>query len=338
MEWEAEPNATGLYEKMGARRAEYMGTRESDSRDRRVMRPIELGPNQFPRFYRGGPRIAAFRGLPQSAENTPEDWIASTTHAYGEENGPSRLPDGTALADAMAAAPDEFFEPEHVARFGPHPEVLIKLLDAGERLPVHFHPDAGFARAHLGSNHGKTEAWIIVEADAGAAVWVGFAREVEEDELARWVDEQDVDAMLGAMNRIGVAPDDEIFVPAGVAHAIGEGILLLELQEPSDLSLLLEGDRFLDLPRELALTAVQRYGVPVERGLPPDSERFFRAEWVEAGATLEPAFSVLVVTKGEGALDEVDVRRGSTILVPYAAGACELRGDVRAIRCRPPNA
>jgi len=134
------------------------------------MRPIELGPNQFPRFYRGGPRIAAFRGLPSSAQNLPEDWIASTTHAHGEEHGPSRLHDGTPLADAMAAAPEAFFEPEHLACFGPQPELLIKLLDAGERLPVHVHPDAVFARAHLGSEHGKAEAWIILEAEPGAAV------------------------------------------------------------------------------------------------------------------------------------------------------------------------
>ena len=300
------------------------------------MRPLELGPNQFPRFYRGGARIAAFRGLPASAENTPEDWIASTTHAYGEENGPSRLPDGTDLADAMAAAPAAFFEPGHVARFGPQPEVLIKLLDAGERLPVHFHPDAGFARAHLGSNHGKTEAWIILEAEPGAAVWLGFARDVDEEELVRWVDEQDVDAMLDAMNRIDVAPGDEIFVPAGTAHAIGEGVLLLELQEPSDLSLLLEGGRFLDLPRDLALTALQRHGIAVERGLPPESQRFFRAERVEGGATLEPAYSVLIVADGEGSLDELRVRRGSTVLIPYSAGACTLTGEVQAIRCRPP--
>ena len=86
-------------------------------------------------------------------------------------------------------------------------------------------------------------------ADPGAAVWLGFARAVSEDELARWVEEQDADAMLAALNRVPVSAGDEIFVPAGMPHAIGGGILLLELQEPSDLSLLLEGDRFLGLPR-----------------------------------------------------------------------------------------
>jgi mannose-6-phosphate isomerase len=300
------------------------------------MQPIELGPNQFPRFYRGGPRIARFRGLPPEREDTPEDWIASTTHAYGEENGPSRLPDGTLLADALAADPEAFFEPEHLARYGPQPELLVKLLDAGERLPVHFHPNGEFARAHLDSEHGKTEAWIIVEADGDAAVWLGFARDVAEDELARWVEAQDVGAMLDAMNRVPVAPGDELFVPAGTPHAIGEGILLLELQEPSDLSLLLEGDSFLGLPRHGALTAVNRSSYAPQRGLPPESERFFRADRVAGGDTLATAFSVLVVVDGEGSVGSVPARRGSTMLVPYAVGECELRGDLAAIRCRPP--
>jgi mannose-6-phosphate isomerase len=288
------------------------------------VKPIALGPNQFRRFYRGGPRIAAFRGLPAGREDTPEDWIASTTHAHGEEAGPSRLPDGTLLADAMRAAPEQFFEPEHLARFGPQPEILIKLLDAGERLPVHFHPDDAFAREHLDSDHGKTEAWLILEADEGAAVWLGYRREVADDELAD----------LEAMNRIGVAPGDAIFVPAGTPHAIGAGILLLELQQPSDLSLLIEGDSYLGLPRELALRALDRTPHTPQRELPP---RFFRAERVRAGDTLDAAYSVVVVVEGEGAVGGAPARRGSTILVPYAAGETELTGSLSAIRCRPPE-
>src|SRR6266542_2140608 len=48
--------------------------------DRIRVKPLELAPNQIGRFYRGGRRIAAFRGLPASADDAPEDWIASTTH------------------------------------------------------------------------------------------------------------------------------------------------------------------------------------------------------------------------------------------------------------------
>ena len=95
---------------------------------------------------------------------------------------------------------------------------------------------------------------------------LGFARDVGADELAAWVEAQDVDAMIGAMNRLPVAAGDAIYVPAGLAHVIGEGILLLELQQPTDLSMLLEWrgvvdserDAFLGLAVAEALDAARR--------------------------------------------------------------------------------
>lgn len=307
------------------------------------MRPIELGPNQIRRFYRGGARIAAFRG--HGDDDAPEDWVASTTTVHGEaELGRSRV-DGELLADVLAADPEAFFERAHLERFGAEPALLIKLLDAGERLPLHLHPDERFAAEHLGSPYGKTEAWIILEARPDAAVHVGFSRDLGADELDAAVARQDIEGMVAAMNRLPVAAGDFVYVPAGLPHVIEEGIFLLELQEPSDLSLLLEWglvpeeDAFLGLPRELALQAVTRATVDVAKGFPAEADRFFRAEWVESGATLEPAFSVLVVTEGEGSLETehpVPLRRGSTVLVPFAAGEARLTGSARAIRCRPP--
>ena len=115
------------------------------------MRPLELGPNQIARFYPGGARIAAFRGLPFVDDHAPEDWVASTTAVHGErELGRSRVAGGELLADVLAADPEAFFEAAHLAEFGAEPGLLIKLLDAGARLPVHFHPDDAFARSRLG--------------------------------------------------------------------------------------------------------------------------------------------------------------------------------------------
>ena len=303
---------------------------------------IELGPNQIRRFYRGGKRIAAFRGLPESSDDAPEDWVASTTTVHGESDlGLSRLDDGMLLRDVLARDPERFFEPAHRERFGSDPMVLIKLLDAGERLPVHLHPDDAFAAAHLATPYGKTEAWFVLEAEPGASVHLGFRRPVEEDELRELVG----DALLDELNEVPVAAGDSIFVPAGLPHAIGARILLLELQQPSDLSLLLESQQFLGLPPEVALAAVDRS--PPDRAalrrtrgatlFPADADRFFRAELVEGGDRLDAAYSVLVVYAGEGALGDVPLRRGSTILVPFADGTIELSGTCRAIRCRPPH-
>jgi mannose-6-phosphate isomerase len=320
------------------------------------LKPLELAPNQIPRFYSGGARIASFRGLPSAGDDGPEDWIASTTTVFGEQAlGHTRLAGGELLADVLAADPEAFFEPAHLAAFGPEPALLIKLLDAGQRLPVHLHPDDAFASARLALPRGKTEAWIILDAVEGAAVHLGFARDIDAAELAARVEAQDVAAMIAAMNPLPVAAGDAIYVPAGLAHVIGEGILLLELQQPTDLSVLLEWRGVVDSEREAflglavaeALDAARRTRVTTEelrlltsrRGstlFPAEADAFFRADRVSGGDVLEPGFSMLIVTEGDGALGGLPVRRGSTVLIPFGAGACELTGSVRAVRCRPP--
>lgn len=320
---------------------------------RAVTAPIELPVNQIRRFYAGGRRIAAFRGLPQATNDAPEDWIASTTTVYGDDElGRSRLGDGTALADVLAGDGEAFFDSAHRERFGSEPGLLIKLLDAGERLPVHLHPDDAFAREHLRSRYGKTEAWVILEAAADACVHVGFRAPVDERQLTELVAAEDTAALLEALNPLPVAAGACIFVPAGVPHAIGAGILLLELQQPSDLSLVLEAgasDPFLGLSRDLALQAVDRAAsnlphLQVTRGaslFPAEADAFFRAELVSAGDRMEASFSVLVVVGGEGELlaemsGAIPLRRGSAVLVPFASGTTQLAGPCQAVRCLPP--
>ncbi len=204
-----------------------------------------LAPNQLRRFYRGGARIEQLQGGSGSDDGGPEDWVGSTTTGLGADSeGLSRLPDGRLLRGALEADPVGFLGPEHVCRWGANPALLVKLLDAGERLPVHFHPGRAFARETLGLDFGKTEAWIIVDADADAVVHLGLRTAVQSATVLRWVQEQDVAAMLDAMYQLQVHAGQVLFVPAGTVHAIGSGILLVELQEPTDLSVLLESERF----------------------------------------------------------------------------------------------
>ena len=192
------------------------------------MRLQPLAPNVLRHFYAGGARIAALRGLELESDHMPEEWIGAVSTKFGSsERGLSRFEDGTLVRDAIAANPDAYLGREHTARFGADPALLVKLLDAGQRLPAHFHPGRAFAREALGSRYGKTEAWIIVEAEAGAAVWVGFSRPVGRDELGQWMAAQDAGSMLGAMHKLPVAAGDAIFVPAGTPHAICAGILLV---------------------------------------------------------------------------------------------------------------
>jgi mannose-6-phosphate isomerase len=329
--------------------------------------PLVLGANLQHHFYRGGPAIARFRGIALHDDHAPEDWVGSCTCMFGSTNhGLSRLPDGRLLRDAVNDEPERYLGAAHAGAFGPDPGVLVKLLDAGERLPVHWHPTRGFAREHLGLRNGKTEAWVILEADDGAEVHLGWRRPVDRAEIETWLAEQDAPAVLAEMRRIPVAPGDTVLVPASTPHAIGEGILLVELQEPTDLSVLLEWKGYdidgarsghLGLGFDVALRSVRtdatadgegreltsspRAGDGAIRPLfPPAADPFFRADLVSDGAELGRGFSILVVTRGAGSLESetgsVGLARGRTVLLPDEAGVARVTGGVDAIRCRPP--
>ncbi len=330
------------------------------------MHPIRLAQNQPPeRFYLGGPQIAGFRGMASIARREPEDWIASTTSLFGEVSlGLTRLADGRLLAERIAADPVGWLGAAHVARWGADPALLVKLLDAGQRLPVHAHPSVAFSREHLGVVHGKTEAWIML---AGATAYLGFSRDVEERELADWVRTQDVGPMLGAMNTLPLAAGESVLVPAGLPHAIGVGAFLVELQEPTDQSILLEWRDFaidgataghLGLGFETALAAIDRRawssdaiaglrgGGPgaMARFFPAAADPFFRAEryLVTDSVALDTGYAVLVVVSGTGDIVSDDgtrtrIRGGETVLVPHAAGACSIEGVLEVVRCRPPD-
>lgn len=316
------------------------------------------------RFYRGGRRITDLRGEPLAGEFEPEDWVGSVTAVRGEAPaGQTVLADGRLLADAIAADPQWWLGAEHTAAFGADPMLLVKLLDAGQRLPVHAHPDGAWAAAHLGAAHGKTEAWYIL---TPGEVHLALARDLDRTELDRLVERQDTAAMLGAMHRLRVAPGDVVYVPSGVLHAIGEQILLVELQEPEDLSILVEWDGFaidgpvkghLGVGFETALGAIERsarsgddVAALVHRAggdgpmLPADADRFFRLEHVrlDGSATLDPGFAVVVVLDGEveavGDRDGASTRlvRGSTAVLPHASGSVRIDGRAEVLVCRPP--
>jgi mannose-6-phosphate isomerase len=337
------------------------------------MRPIHLTPNRVPRFYRGGRAIEELRGLALKAGDkvAPEDWIGSTTTVFGSATeGLALLPDGRTLREGIQADSEGFLGQCHAEVYGASPALLVKLLHAGERLPVHCHPNRDFARRHLDCPWGKTEAWVIVSTQvAEPVVHLGFREAMDPGRLAELVEEQWAEELLASLNTVPVAPGDTMLVPAGVPHAIGEGILVVELQEPTDFSVLLEWVGFavdgrhqghLRLGFDLALRCVDRSGwgraeleslrggrgpvrPGVERLLPAGADQFFQAERLRPDpvASLEAAFSILVVTDGSGRLETrggpLDLGRGDTVLVPFAAGPAEVSGRLEAIRCLPPT-
>lgn len=108
--------------------------------------------------------------------------------------------------------------------------LLVKLIDARDRLSVQVHPGDAYAREKQGKL-GKTEAWLVLAAEPGAVLYCGL--DTKEDFVSLSADEE---ALQKAMRALPVHPGDVLYIPHGLVHAIGAGILLYEIQQSSDIT------------------------------------------------------------------------------------------------------
>jgi len=207
-----------------------------------------LKPNRVWRTYLGGRLLDEMEGKPQPTDgHFPEDWIASTTRAinkgrehFGREGLSSVEVEGREwlLSELFARFPNETLGPDHVRAFGPTSQFLFKLLDASVRLQIQCHPTIDFAKAHLNSRSGKTEAYVILKTREDVAqpfIYLGFQRPPDPKEFRRAIVEQDIPFILSCFDQIPVRAGDVFVVPGGVPHAIGAGVFMIEIMEPTDL-------------------------------------------------------------------------------------------------------
>jgi mannose-6-phosphate isomerase len=107
--------------------------------------------------------------------------------------------------------------------------ILIKILDAREKLSLQVHPPARVA-AQLGGEP-KTEMWYIADAQPGAELYAGLRRGVTREEFELRVRDGTV---ADCFHRVRVRAGDVMFLPSGRVHAIGAGIVIFEIQQNSD--------------------------------------------------------------------------------------------------------
>lgn len=213
--------------------AEAIGARELASR------PVFFERNRVARVYRGGRLFHGFFGDPPEDGWQPEEWVASTVRALNREprsesEGLSRVAGTDLLFSRLVADyPRETLGGR--AELG----ILVKLLDSAIRLPAQAHPTKQFAREHFDSPHGKTEMWLVLGTRPGASLYYGLKEGVGREELRRAsrASERDREALPRLLNRVPARKGDVYLIPAGVAHAIGAGCLILEVQEPTDFTI-----------------------------------------------------------------------------------------------------
>lgn len=189
----------------------------------------ELYPLRFKPVYKdylwGGDRIVRRfqRALPPGIY--AESWEIAD-HPDGMsivENGPLA---GRSLHDLVAR-----FGADLLGAGGAEPAfpLLVKIIDARQRLSVQVHPDARSAGEQGGDP--KTEMWYVLEADPGAGVFAGFQPEVTPAKLQRALAERRVEDLL---NFLPLSAGEAVYIPGGRVHTIDAGCLLLEIQQRSN--------------------------------------------------------------------------------------------------------
>lgn len=138
-------------------------------------------------------------------------------------NGPLA---GKSLHDLVASMKQDLIG---TASNSPVFPLLIKILDAKQRLSVQVHPDDRSSADHGGEP--KTEMWYVLAAEHGARLFVGLKAGTTAESLRRAIDEGKVEDLLGS---VPATVGSAVYVPGGLVHAIGEGCLLLEVQQNSD--------------------------------------------------------------------------------------------------------
>lgn len=318
----------------------------------------------------GGRALERFdRDLPGPADATiGESWeladLDSTSPSGGGgEAARTRIRNGPLIERTVGEVVEDFgslvtgdldLEPE-----GKVP-LLLKYLDARENLSVQVHPSPEYAAQHPDA-HLKSEAWYVVDAEPGAVIYKGVVEGTTREAFEKAVRDGTVADLLV---RVPARPGDCHYLPSGTCHALGGGILVAEVQTPSDTTFRVfdweRTDRELHLEAALecidfgpADTAVYQPGTTtgagdaVARDL-VECEHFSIREWtvLREGelATESGALRVLMLVEGEAVLrwgaDDVTPLRvgaGDTVLLPAGLERAQLRAlsDVKLLEVTP---
>ncbi len=308
------------------------------------MYPLRFEPIYQYRLW-GGRRLAELLTAPLPGDGPiGEAWLLSD-----RDDHPSRVAAGPlkgwTIRQLLERSPDQLLG-KRAGRFQRFP-VLLKFLDAQDKLSVQVHPDDGRKDSIPAGESGKTEAWVVLEASPTSRIYAGLKAGTTRDDLKRALANRAVADLLASFTpRVG----DAVFLRAGTVHSLS-GLVVFEVQENSDVTFrLFDWDRVdpktgkprpLQVEQAIACIDFEQVTIgPVEpeEEVPAQRERLFHCEhfsvWRHTrqapfmvGAVGTPR--VLVGIVGEGELEysstNYPVGRGDVVLLPAEVGACSYR-------------
>ena len=319
------------------------------------MSPILLAPSGKDYLW-GGNRLKTEYG--KDIELTP---LAETWECSVHPNGPCYAISGE--HKGMTLAEIIKMHPEYVGNKNTQIPVLIKFIDAAKDLSVQVHPSDEYARKYENGQNGKTEMWYVLEAKEGAKLVWGFEHKVTKEILEKDITDG---TLQNDLHYVPVHKGDVFLIESGTVHAIGEGILLAEIQENSDLTYRLydynrrdkDGNlRELHFDKAVKVLNMNPIGDTSQK---PRYVRYFygcsretlcRCKYFETEkiqvtkgfsfSVMKNSFQVLLCTDGEGGLETdgsnrpLRFEKGSCIFLPAGLGRCHVIGecDLLKIRC-----
>lgn len=310
--------------------------------------PMKTKP-VFKDYLWGGDKLVTRYGKRTDMRPVAESWEIS---AYPNsscviENGEFA---GERLVDLVNANPD-LIGGKAAGEF----PVLIKLLDAKDKLSLQVHPDDAYARKNGGS-FGKNEMWYVVDCEENSELILGFKSPLSREELGASIKDGSI---LDKVNRVPVKPGDSFQIPAGFLHAIGAGIVIAEVQQSSDLTYRVfdygrtgaDGKpRELHIEKALDVTDTSLNAVNSRNGQKQEFDGFSRTRltsWeyfavdllqVTAYAELSQdngGFSCLLVLDGESKLEangeSLCLKAGDSVFIPAGLENYTLNGASKAL-------
>jgi len=188
--------------------------------------PLKTVPIFKPRIWGGRKLKTAFdKDLPTDAK-IGESWeLADLPHDK------STIANGPLAGQTFASIVQRYPEAITGTKDFPQPfPLMVKLLDAQDVLSVQVHPDPQTCR-RMGKGDPKTECWYVIDAEPGAVIYKGLKPAVAKEKFAEAIQNGTTADLLAT---VPVQPGECHFLPAGTAHAIGAGLLIAEIQTPSD--------------------------------------------------------------------------------------------------------
>lgn len=304
------------------------------------MYPIKFTPIYKERIW-GGSNLGKIFDRDLPGQHIGESWELSS-HSNGTSVVANGMLAGKTLSEIMIEYKEKLMGKKFVnENYFP---LLIKIIDANDNLSIQVHPEDEYAYRVEGEA-GKTEAWYVVNAKENAQIVYGLRNGITKEDFIQAVEMNTIGDMV---NRVSVKAGDMVFVPAGMVHALLDGVMVYEVQQNSDTTYrIYDYDRVSDdgKKRELHIKkGIEVINFTEQYSCNFDENRincqYFSMDKLkiqgERHEQTEDQFIIYCVTAGKGEIVYKDLveplHAGETILIPACLGNFVIKGNLELLK------